>query len=373
MKILILNWRDMHHPLSGGAEVSLFEHAKYWSKMNNEVIWFSSSFPGAKVQEVIENIQVIRRGSHYTAHIWAFIYFTFKKFGKVDLIVDNFHFIPFFTPLYLHKIKIIALINEIAGTIWFANLPKFFAFIGFICEPFFFHFYRNIPFITSSRSTKDELVRLGIPSRKIEIIYHGISRVKVSAVIKKEQVPTLAFLGRISMDKGITDVITAFLDAKKTVKNLTLWIIGKEEKRGMMRELLQDIPREIKKDINYFGFVTEEKKFQLLKRAWLLLHASQKEGWGLNVIEAATQGTPTIGYNVEGLRDSIQNGKTGILVESQNPSLLSAAILSIIVDKSKKMYKKLSSNAIIWSNNFNWSTSTKQSWNLVRKVYESKK
>lgn len=371
MTILILNWRDIRHPFGGGAEASLFEHAKYWKQMNNDVIWFSSSFKGAKEEEIIEGIKFIRKGTHYTAHIWAYFYFIFKKFGKVDIVIDSFHFIPFFTPLYISPNKIVGLINEVAGKVWFANLPYIFALIGYHLEPYFFIFYKNIHFITGSNSTKKELIHIGIKQKNIDVVHHGMRVVGNQAKIRKETYPTLVFLGRVSADKGIEDVLETFVIVKKKLKNVKLWIIGKEEKPGMINMFLKGMkPLEIKKSIKYFDFVSEQKKFELLKKSWLLIHPSKKEGWGLNVIEAATQRTPTVGYNVEGLRDSVKNGITGILVRASNPSLLAEAAIEIITNKKK--YSQLSQNAIKWSKNFNWTVSTKQSWQVIRQIYESK-
>jgi glycosyltransferase involved in cell wall biosynthesis len=374
MKILILNWRDIRHPLSGGAEVSLFEHAKYWQKKGNEIVWFSSHFPKGKHKETIDGIKIIRKGSHYTAHLWAFFYFITKKFKKVDLVIDSFHFIPFFTPLYIKKEKIVGLINEIAGKVWFANLPYPFAFIGYHLEPKFFYFYQDIPFITASDSTKKELNKVNVVSRNIQIIPHGINIKKVKKQIKKDTTPTIAFLGRVSIDKGIKDALIAFAEIKENVKDAQLWVIGKEEKEGIITQFLNEVQNvEIKKDIKYFGFVEEKTKFELLKRSWILIHPSKKEGWGLNVIEAAAQGTPTVGYNIEGLRDSVQHKKTGILVKSGNPSLLSKAIITIIGDKEKKQFNRFSRNAVKWSQNFNWSISTKLSLKFLNKLYDAKK
>lgn len=373
MKILIFNWRDISHPLSGGAEASLYEHAKYWREKGAEIIWFSTSFYGAKTEEDIDGIKFIRKGSYYTSFIWGFIYYIIGKFGKIDVVIDCFHFIPFFTPLYFPRSKIIGLINEVAGRIWFDNLPYVFALIGHYTEPIFFKFYKKVIFFSSSESTKKELINIGIDSKNIKIVYHGVRIAKVYKKIDKEKNPTLVFLGRVSKDKGISELINAYIRCKILVKGLKLWIIGKEEKTGMLQILLKDTEKKIKDDIKYFGFVSEEKKIELLRRAWLLIHPSKKEGWGLNVIEAATQGTPTVGNDVEGLRDSIKNGVTGILVDPREPALLVDAILSIIMDKTKKQYLYLSNNAIKWSKNFNWDVSTKESWNIVRNVYNEKK
>ena len=66
--------------------------------------------------------------------------------------------------------------------------------------------------------------------------------------------------------------------------------------------------------VTFHGQVSEERKHELLSRAWLHVMPSRKEGWGLAVIEAAQHGVPTIGYrSSRGLTDSIIDGVTGVL------------------------------------------------------------
>ena len=371
MKILILNWRDIKHPLSGGADISLFEHAKYWAKKGSDIVWVSSSFSGAAAVETIDGIKIIRKGSYYTVHLWAAFSFLAKKLGNPDIIVDSFHFLPYFTPLYAPKKKIIALINEVAGKVWFENMPYLFAVIGYYTEPIFFIFYKSLPFITGSDSAKDDLIRVGILDKKITVVHHGMKKVSVDSKIKKEIKPTMIFLARVSVDKGIKDALSAFVQIKKEVPNAQFWIVGKEERPGLM-DFLLDKPEfgRLKKDIRYWGFVPENEKFILLKKAWVLIHPSKKEGWGLNVIEAASQGTPTVGYDVEGLRDSVKNGETGLLVDPQNISALTKAIVKLIVVQNKSLYNALSKNAVQWSKNFNWDKSVTKSWDIISKIYE---
>src|SRR5437763_577318 len=114
MKILILNWRDIKHPLGGGAEISLFEHAQYWKRQGAEVIWFSSIFYNARAEETIKGIKMIRKGSHYTVQLRGIFYYLTGRFGKTDIVIDCFHFLPFFTPLFIDSTKTIALIHEVA-------------------------------------------------------------------------------------------------------------------------------------------------------------------------------------------------------------------------------------------------------------------
>ena len=372
MKILILNWRDTKHPLAGGAEQSLFEHAKYWQKQHNEIIWFSSAFVNAPKQEVLEGITILRKGSHYTVHLWAFWYYITRKFPQADIVIDSFHFVPFFSVLYMRKKeRIIGLLNEVAGRLWFFNISAPLARTGYFIEPFIIRFYKRNVFITGSDSAKKDLVTIGLSPNNIYVVNHGFHLHAVDASIKKESRPTVLFLGRIAKDKGIVDALEAFTEVRKEIPNVVLWVVGQEEREGIFTELLQTLDKETQEHIRYWGFVNQKQKFKLLRKAWLLVHPSYREGWGLTVIEAASQSTPTVGYNVAGLQDSVQNGKTGFLVEPQNIAMLQDAIRDILNDK--EYYKRVSTNALKWSKNFTWERSVKKSWKVIKEDYEKNK
>jgi glycosyltransferase involved in cell wall biosynthesis len=90
----------------------------------------------------------------------------------------------------------------------------------------------------------------------------------------------------------------------------------------------------------------------LLDRAWLIVHPSILEGFGLVVIEANARGTPAIAYDVPGLRTSIRNGETGLLVENGNVSALADAITSMI--KDTELRNRLTENALKYSKQFSW-------------------
>lgn len=370
MNVLIFNWRDIKHPLSGGAEISLFQHARYWVRKGAKVTWFSSSFNGAKRTEEIEGITFTRRGSHYTVHIFAYIYYKLGRLGRPYIIIDSFHFIPFFTPLYIKKPHVIALVNEVAGHLWFANLRPPLSFLGYFAEPFFFKFYRHVPFITGSDSAKKDLIRFGIAKGKINVIYHGIEHNTVANKYLREKYPTILFLGRISKDKGIEDAISTFIRIETKIKHVRFWIAGQEEKKGDYRKIVYKLltkDNTLMHKIRYFGYVPENKKFELLKKAWILIHPSKKEGWGLTVIEAASQGTPTVGYNVEGLKDSVVHNKTGILTDT-NPYALANGIIRVLLNK--KLYNTLSKQARNWSKTFSWDQSGRESWKFINFIYD---
>jgi glycosyltransferase involved in cell wall biosynthesis len=366
MNILILNWRDPKHPLSGGAELSLLEHAKVWQKKGAQITWFASNFKGAKSLEVIDGITYLRQGNHFTVHFHFLISYIFHRTShNYDVIVDCFHFFPYFTPIYIKNKKIIALINEVAGEVWFENLVYPLAFIGYKLEPFIIRLYKKVPFITGSESAKKDLISVGIRKDMITVINHGFTKLKFNGKApQKEENPTLMFLGRLSKDKGVEDALMMLELLMRDDKAIKLWVVGKFENKNYEKRVKNLIEQfRVKNNCIFYGYVSDEKKAELLARAWLLVHPSTKEGWGLNVIEANSVGTPAVGYNVQGLSDSIVDGKTGMLVDT-DPISLADGVEKIL--GSKKELLKLSNNAIAWSQKFSWEKAGEESWKLIQ-------
>ena len=82
------------------------------------------------------------------------------------------------------------------------------------------------------------------------------------------------------------------------------------------------------------------------------------------VIEAASVGTPTVAYNVAGLKDSVVQGKTGLLSNS-NPSDCATAVKELL--KNRSLYNLMRENCVLWSKRYSWKESVKQSLKLLEK------
>lgn len=369
MNILILSWRGPKHPNAGGAEIVTFEHAKAWAKAGDKVTLFTSQHTGLDADETIDGVRIIRRGdAQFGVRLQAFLWYLFSPHGTFDLVVDEFHGIPFFTPIYV-RAKKLGFIHEVAKEVWFLNFiyPK--AILGYIFEPWIFRLiYRNTPFMTVSESTKNDLENWGINKKDIYVIYNGINIPKTSRVYTasrhKEEVVT--FLGVLNTDKGIEDAIQAFSYIAAKNSKVKMWIIGKGSKEYIERLKKKLAGLKIAKRVKFWGFVSEKKKYELLAKSHLILNPSIREGWGLVVIEGNAVGTPTVGYRVPGLIDSIQHGETGILVKRGDVLQMANEALRLFNDQ--KLYKKFSENALRWSKKFRWNLSTKESLRLVHEL-----
>lgn len=366
MKILILNWKDIKNPAAGGAEILTHEMAKGFIAKGHKVIMFVSAFPQSRKKETIDGITIIRAGKldlralSQSVHYKAYRYYKKNLQGQIDVIIDEVHGLPFFASFYA-KEKVVALICEVAGDIWF----RMFAFpwnsIGWLAERCYLIAYRNVPVLTISDSTKKELIVCGIPQNNITVLPMGITRVPITGVTKEKK-PTLIFVGRLNKMKGIEDAIRAVAQAKKTIPDLQFWIVGKGEE-DFMQALNHLVQKEgIDASTKFWKYVSQQKKFELMAKSHAIVVPSVREGFGLIVPEAGSVGTPAVVYDVHGLRDTVKQGVNGIKVA------LSVAALSKGIEKiltEKKQYKALCLGAKKESNRYQWENTAKVALDVI--------
>lgn len=343
-----MNWRDIKNPLAGGAELMLQEIGKRLVAKGHEVTQFSSNWSVTESslpkEEMIEGVKIIRAGSHYTVHLHFFIAYWQEFKGRFDIVIDNFHFISFFTPFFV-KEKKIALVCEVAQEVWDLASPwPLINKLGrFFERTLMFKPYRNLPFLTISPSTKKDLIKFGISQGQIEVMPMGVTLPSPLPFVRKEQVPTIIFVGRLAKTKGVENFILATTNLKSQVPNLRAWIIGKGEP-GYVDNLKRLVAQMgLMDSVEFLGFVSEQEKFERMGRAHLILVPSAREGWGLIVPEAGAMGTPAVVYNAAGLRDVTVDGVTGIVCRENTPEELSKNAAYLLVRNER--YEVIAHNA----------------------------
>jgi glycosyltransferase involved in cell wall biosynthesis len=347
--ILILNRRCIRHPEKGGAEIYTFELAKALKEEGAIVEWCSSRPRNLKRREELDGIKFIRKGSEFTSHFYGLLYALEKRDW---LIIDEFNGIGFFTFFMKNSIVLIHQLYDGFWTAEFGFMGYFFRFL----EKLLLRLYKKKATITISPSTYKDLRQLGF--RDITIIYSGVDLPPLDPILEKEKTLTLIFLGRLKNTKKPQDAMKALLLIRRTIHDAKLWIVGE----GPLIRLLKTKYGNIE-GIHFWGFVNDQEKYELLKKAHLLLVPSIREGWGLAVMEANAVGTPAIGFHVKGLQDSIKDGKTGLLVRDYKDMVLS--VIDLWTDRYK--YKAMSKNALDWANHFPWEKTKKEFISFITK------
>lgn len=367
MRILVFSWRDPKHPLAGGAERSMHEHMKGWIESGHTVTLFASKINEKPDREEIDGVNVIRKGYQYLGVQLAGFLFYLKNINKFDFVVDQFHGIPFFTPLYVKKPKL-AVLQEVTKEVWFTNplkspLNLIVAVIGYIFEPFVFLLYKNTKFMVGSNSAKEDLIKFGIKNSKITIVPHGVISPKEKVHAKKEKIKTITFFGTVTADKGIMDAIKAFSILNK-IGDYKFWVMGRFETESYKSKVISEVEKlGLKEKVKFWSKVSDQEKFELLVRSHVLINPSIREGWCIINIEANLMGTPVVAYPSQGLVDSVKNNLSGILTKTSTYQELAEVIFRITNNDDE--YKKLSTGAKKWASNFTWEKSRKLSLDLI--------
>ena len=157
---------------------------------------------------------------------------------------------------------------------------------------------------------------------------NGLTVTPLSNVKEKEANPTVVFMGRLKKAKLPHHALQAFSIIKREIHDAKMWIIGD----GYFRKKLESFER---KDVTFYGYISNEKKYELLSRAHIILVPGVREGWGQIVTEANAMGTPAIGYDVPGLRDSIRHGETGITIMEKTPAAMAQQAISLLRDSDR--------------------------------------
>lgn len=352
MRILILNRRDIANPSGGGAEIYTHEIARGLVRIYDcEVVVFSTRFPRSAPEEMIDGVRYVRRGNEATVHLCGMRYAIRHK-ALFDLIIDEFNGIGFCTFLFSNSML---LIHQLYKEFWFREFGAA-GVLPYLLEPLLLRLYKKKSAVTVSESTRKDLLAVGF--KNVRIVMNAISR-PPSGTAEKDAEPTLVFLGRLRSTKQPGDAIEIFRKVKERVPAARLWIMGSGPLEEPLKRRAEKLP-----DITFRGWVGEEEKFSLLRRAHVLVVPSVREGFGINVIEAASQGCPAVGYDVPGLRDSIRHGSTGFLAGSIDEAV--RRIVELFTDQTA--YAKMSRACSEYAKQFDWRIRVDEFWNVIRKV-----
>lgn len=146
--------------------------------------------------------------------------------------------------------------------------------------------------------------------------------------------PVLLFVGRITVDKGVRELIAAFRELKTRGSPAHLIFAGPLDLEVGAAGGISHRDIEVAPDTHAIGYTKIPEAYMAI--ADILCLPSYREGFGTVVIEAAAMGVPTIGTDIYGLSDAVVNGETGILVPPQNSTALTMALADLLVDEKKR-------------------------------------
>jgi glycosyltransferase involved in cell wall biosynthesis len=363
MTIVLLTWRDIRNPEAGGSELLFHEMAKRWVRAGHKVFWLCPMFVGARRNETVDGVRIVRKGRR------DFLYFVggllfHREIKEGDIIIDIENGLPFFTPLFSRRPKLLH-INHVHKDVWAKEAPFPISLIGFILEnkivPLL---YRKVPVVTISDSSAEEIVKEGLSKVKPVVVNPGVT-IRGGRSVEKTLGPSVLFLNRVKKYKGIDTLLFAIERLLEEGLAPTVFVAGDGDYLEKARRYAEE--RKLK-NVMFLGFVSEEEKIELLQKTWVFVNPSFKEGWGIVNIEASQFGTPVIGSDVSGIKDSVVDGKTGLLFEYGNHVELANKIKYLLLNKDE--LGRMGAEGRRWAARFSWEEKSREYMDILIGIYK---
>lgn len=142
----------------------------------------------------------------------------------------------------------------------------------------------------------------------------------------------IGVIGHFGREKGIDVAIEAFLAMKHWARPAVLLIVGRGT--AAQEELLRSLAKPAKEAIHFAGFRPDVERY--LPAMDILLHVPRQEAFGLVVAEAMACGLPVVGAATGGIPEIVRDGKTGLIVPSENPAQIGVEMSRLLMDEMRR-------------------------------------
>ncbi|GAA3487353.1 glycosyltransferase family 4 protein [Streptomyces cremeus] len=319
-RIVFLSRRDLGNPAAGGSELLVDRLADGLTALGHEVTLLCGG-PTAR-----RNYRVVSAGGDLGHFLRARRTFE-KHIGGCDLLVEVCNGLPYLTPLW-HRGPSLCLVNHVHTELWGMRFPGPAAGLGRRLEHWALSAaQRDNLLVAVSPSTANALGALGVDRERIRVVHNGVE--SPQALTARSPEPLFLAVGRLVEYKRI-DLLLRLWERVRPVTGGRLVIVGDGPERRRLEAMAGP-------GVVFKGYVSEVEKHELLCASWLLLHPSAVEGWGLVVTEAATRGTPSVGFDVPGLRDSVEDGVTGVLARGESSFAAAWCALALSAERRTAM------------------------------------
>ncbi|MEF9903634.1 glycosyltransferase family 4 protein [Streptomyces sp. P9-A2] len=354
-RIVFLAHRDLDNPSAGGSELLVDRLADGLTRMGHQVTLLCGGPASARLSAApergggpVRDYRVVSAGGTYSHFLRARSAFA-RQVGDCDLLVEVCNGMPYLAPMW-HRGPTLCLVNHVHTDLWgmrFGGPLAPAARIGRRLEQWALTGARQHGLMVAvSPSTADALHGIGVPRGRIRVVHNGVE--EPGPATGRSPEPLFVAVGRLVEYKRI-DLLLRLWERVRPVTGGRLVIVGDGPERERLERLAGP-------GVEFTGHVSEEEKHRLLCAAWLLLHPSAVEGWGLVVTEAATRGTPTVAFDVPGLRDSVVDGETGVLAPGESSFAAAWCTLTLSGARRELMGETARSHAA----RFRWDRTVRQ-------------
>ena len=312
----------------------------------------ASGWDGAAAHDRVDGIDVHRTGGRHTFSVAAPLYFRRRmRSDDYDLVIEDLNKVPLFAPQWVDR-PVVLLVHHLFGRTAFEEASFPVAGMTWLLERPLARMYRDVPVEAVSHSTADDLAARGMDRGRITVIPNGVDleRYRPDPAVTRFEQPTMLYLGRLKRYKRVDLVIRALHRLREAGTPARLIVAGTGDDAPRLRALVSELGLE--ESVEMPGFVSEERKIELFRRAWVHVFTSPKEGWGISNLEAAACGTATVASDSPGLRESVVHERTGYLVPHGDVDAIARRIQALLAEPALR--ETLGRQAREFANGYSW-------------------
>jgi glycosyltransferase involved in cell wall biosynthesis len=365
---------EYFYPYTGGGENWFREIGSGLAKTGHDVTVFAFPMVGVPQRELIDGVPVIRVGffkieswqpylKRVISHLVSFFHHPVYRHNSDVVVGQGSALLAVFPILWATGTPMVCVVHDLYGlhqSIRDKGLIKGVA--RYFAVERILHKMPFAAWIAVSESTKAKLRALGVPASKIIIVRNGVNQPLRSGEGPEDR-KVILFLGRLVKHKHPED----FLNAISLIKADIPWtakIAGDGELLPKLRELAGELGLEDK--VQFTGRVSEEEKWKLLRSSLCLVLPSAAEGWGVVLTEAAATGTPSVAYDIPGVREQAKIVPSIRLVKLRDVGALAAWIQKLLEDP--RLRKSLGEEGAIAASHLTWDGSAEHAEKILMAI-----
>lgn len=254
--------------------------------------------------------------------------------GKFDLIHSHhiFTLLPLMSLKYAHDLGVSRVITN--HTLFFFYDSSIWSTLSYLTPARYYLRYAQAVISVSQEARKfvENLVGRDARFRHV-VIPNGVDTEKYSPPEREPEENRIVFVGRLVHRKGVHVLINAAPLIMREIKDLEIVIVGE----GYMKTVANVLSRILKVSdrVKLVGWLSESEKIRILRSAKIVVVPSlYNECFGITAIEAMATGRPVIATSVGGLKEVVEERKTGLLVPPGSARELAEAVVTLLQDEA---------------------------------------
>jgi len=356
LKVLFLASRDWYDPATTGGDMTMWENARYLVSAGHDVTFVCSKYVGARRNEIIDGIKVVRLGGLRSMWLLSFLYYLFRGGRSYDVVVtEGFggSRIPRLVPLYARQ-PIITEWHQIHRELFATQYPALLNGPLNLLERITAWVHRNTHIRAGTEEWRTAFPKIGFKPENLFIVPISIRDEWLSNQNGHgASEPTILWLGKLRRYKRPDHIVRAMPEVIRRVPAARLTIAGRHDDLGYEREL-HELAQKLGVDdhVDFRFGLSDAEKLELFRSARLLALPSSVEGFGIVAIEANACGIPVVASSgvPEG---AVRDDFNGLRYRFGDIQALGSAIVRLLDDPV--LYARLSTNSTSNAQRYRWS------------------